>query len=231
MWMWAFLPVSLALVGTLGVWTVFGIAVSNQSVNLTVEFPYISTCGSYTPQSCLFSQICNVCSFLVLWVVCVRYQQVVDLGGASRVNTASLVFGFISSIGISILGNFQQSVERIAHLLGAFLAFFMGTLYFWMQAWITYKAEPSSDRRWTGPVRIVLCSVCSILVISMTVLHNIGFRSAAALCEWALVMGFFLLFAVFAAEFRHIDCHRLTVQKNTFNKNYGNSVFGLQPVA
>uniref|UniRef100_A0A8B9HNE2 CWH43-like N-terminal domain-containing protein n=1 Tax=Astyanax mexicanus TaxID=7994 RepID=A0A8B9HNE2_ASTMX len=64
MWAWALLPVLLAMFGTVGLWAVFGIAVSNNTVNLTVEFPYISTCGSYNPQSCLFSQICNICSVL-----------------------------------------------------------------------------------------------------------------------------------------------------------------------
>ncbi len=92
-----------------------------------------STCGSYNPQSCLFSQICNICCVLgesshliwkigpctvpsvylplslsvALWIVTIRFQQVRDLGSGSHLNTAGLVLGFISSIGISILGNFQ----------------------------------------------------------------------------------------------------------------------------
>lgn len=220
---WALLPISLAVFGTVGLWAVYGIAVANGSVNITERFPYISTCGSYAPQSCLFSQICSICSVLCVWVVCVRFQQVRDLGGGCRVNTASLVLGCISSIGVSILGNFQQSVVLSVHLMGAFLAFILGVAYFWLQAWLTYKAEPSSDRRWVGPVRMVLCSTSTVLVLSMAVLHNVtGFRSEAAMCEWALVMCFFLLFGAFAAEFRHIDCHQLTVQKqpgNTHNDN------------
>lgn len=92
-----------------------------------------STCGSYNPQSCLFSQICNICCVLgesshliwktgpctvpsvylplslsvALWIVTIRFQQLRDLGSGSHLNTAGLVLGFISSIGISILGNFQ----------------------------------------------------------------------------------------------------------------------------
>ncbi|KAF3846699.1 hypothetical protein F7725_003777 [Dissostichus mawsoni] len=98
----------------------------------------VSECGSYNPQSCLFSQMCNICSVLA-------------------------------------------SVVKSIHLLGAFLAFFLGLAYFWVQLLLTYRAGPSQDRCWVGP--------------------------------WALVMLFFGLFGLFAAEFRHIDCHQLTIQK------------------
>ncbi|XP_046721559.1 modulator of macroautophagy TMEM150B isoform X2 [Silurus meridionalis] len=247
MWTWALLPVILAAFGTIGIWTVFGLAVSNDTVNLTVEFPYISTCGSYNPQSCLFSQICNICSVLgecfslsfslsfiyplifflilppdpdaALWIVIMRFQQVRDFNCASRVNTVSLVLGFISSIGISILGNFQQTVVMGAHLLGAFLAFFVGLAYFWVQVWLTYRAKPSDDKKWAGPARIIFCSLCTCLVLLMSVFHNIGYRSEAAMCEWALVMCFFMLFGIFSAEFRHIDFHQLHVQNEGLNKS------------
>ncbi|KAJ8254386.1 hypothetical protein COCON_G00209980 [Conger conger] len=212
MWMWALLPILLAIAGTVGIWAVFGMAFANGTVNLTVEFPYISTCGTYNPQSCVFSQIVNICAFLVIWVVVLRFQQIRDFGQDSKVNIASLVLGFISALGISVLGNFQQSVVMQAHLLGAFLAFFVGLAYFWLQVWLTYKAEPNRDRRWVGPVRIGFCSLCTVLILTMAVLHNTGFRSAAAICEWLAVMAFFVLFGLFGAEFRHIDCHRLTVQ-------------------
>ncbi|XP_029294398.1 modulator of macroautophagy TMEM150B [Cottoperca gobio] len=212
MWLWALLPVCLAVFGTVGVWTVFAVAVTNGSVNLTEGVPFISQCGTYAPQSCLFSQICNICSFLALWIVVIRFQQVRDYGNHGKVNTASIVLGFISSLGTSIIGNFQQSVLMRIHLLGAFLAFFLGLAYFWVQLFLTCRAPPSQDRWWLVPVRAACCIFCTILVVLMVVFHNTGSPSEAAVCEWALVMLFFCLFGLFAAEFRHIDCH-LTVQK------------------
>ncbi|XP_053194832.1 modulator of macroautophagy TMEM150B [Scomber japonicus] len=213
MWLWALLPIFLAIFGTVGIWTVFGIAVTNGSVNLTESFPYISKCGTHNPQSCLFSQICNICSVLALWIVVIRFQQVRDYGNHGKANIASIVLGFISSLGISLLGNFQQSVLMGIHLLGAFLAFFVGLGYFWVQVFLTYRAQPSLDRCWVGPLRAICCIICTILVIIMSILHNTGHKSGAAVCEWALVMVFFCLFGLFAAEFRHIDCHHLTIQK------------------
>ncbi|CAI5674694.1 modulator of macroautophagy TMEM150B [Oreochromis niloticus] len=219
MQLWALLPVCLAFFGTAGIWTVFAIAVTNGSVNLTEGIPYISQCGTYNPQSCLFSQVCNICCFLALWVVVIRFQQVRDYGDHGKANIASIVLGFISSISISITGNFQQSVLMIIHTVGAVLAFFLGLAYFWVQLYLTYRAHPSQDRWWVGPVRATFCIICTATVIVMSILHITGVSSGAAACEWILVMSFFCLFGLFAAEFRHIDCHSLTVQKQMFTND------------
>ncbi|XP_069764055.1 modulator of macroautophagy TMEM150B isoform X3 [Narcine bancroftii] len=64
MWIWALLPVLLAAFAIGGIWAVFSMAVVNGSVNITVEFPYISVCGAEPPQSCLFAQIMNIGAFL-----------------------------------------------------------------------------------------------------------------------------------------------------------------------
>ncbi|KAK5856591.1 hypothetical protein PBY51_008175 [Eleginops maclovinus] len=213
MWLLALLPVCQAVFGTLGIWTVFAVSVSNGSVNVTKRFPFISECGSYNPQSCIFAQMCNICSLLAVWIVIIRFQQVKDFGNHGKANIASIILGLISSLSISIIGNFQQSVIRSIHLLGASLAFFVGLAYFWVQLFLTYRARPSQDRCWVGPARATCCSLCTVLVILMVVLHNTGSPSGAAVCEWTLVMLFFCLFGLFAAEFRHIDCHRLTIQK------------------
>nr|XP_015215062.1 PREDICTED: transmembrane protein 150B isoform X1 [Lepisosteus oculatus] len=213
MWAWALLPIAMAMLGTVGFWAVFGMAVSNGSVNLTREFPYISTCGTYNPQSCIFAQVLNLGSLMVVWIVLIRYQQIKDYGQSSRVNVAGLVLGFGCALGCSFVGNFQQSVLMGAHLFGAFLAFFVGLAYFWVQAYLTYTVAPRHGGRWIGPARVGLCSACTVLIVSMSVLHKQQYRSAAAGCEWAAAMTFFLLFALFAVEFRHVDCHRYHVQK------------------
>ena len=44
------------------------------------------------------------------------------------------------------------------------------------------------------------------------VLASKGSMSQSAKSEWALVMTYFLLFGLFAAEFRHVDCFKVTVQ-------------------
>ncbi|XP_035254512.1 modulator of macroautophagy TMEM150B isoform X2 [Anguilla anguilla] len=206
MWAWALLPILLAIGGAAGMWAVCAMAVINGTVNLTKGVPYISECGTYNPQSCVFSQLLNICAFLGIWVAVLRFQQIRDFGLNSKVNTASLVLGFISALGISVLGNFQ--------------------------VWLTYKAEPCQDHHRVGPVRIVLCSICTILIFTTIALHITGHRSSAAVCEWVVVMAFFVLFGLFGVELRHIDCHRLAVQKHGRGTPLGsNDVLGLSNAA
>lgn len=53
----------------------------------------------------------------------------------------------------------------IIHTVGAVLAFFLGLAYFWVQLYLTYRAQPSQDRWWVGPVRATFCIICTVTVI------------------------------------------------------------------
>ncbi|XP_042201051.1 modulator of macroautophagy TMEM150B isoform X2 [Callorhinchus milii] len=188
MWAWALFPILLMITAAGGFWTVFGMAVVNGAVNLTVEFPYISTCGAYPPQSCLFSQVMNIGAFLVTWVCVIRYQQIRDLGCHSHLNTVSLVTGCLSALGATLVGNFQVG--------------------------LTYQVKPRHGGKWCGPVRIICCLACTASLASMLWLHVSGMRSAAAICEWVAGMVLLLLFGLFAVDFRHVDGHYFHVQRN-----------------
>ncbi|XP_048473317.1 modulator of macroautophagy TMEM150B [Rhincodon typus] len=185
----------------------FGMAVVNGSVNVTVEFPYISVCGAEPPQSCIFGQVMNVGSFLVIWVCVIRYQQVIDYGYQSALNIVSLVAGCLCAIGGSLVGNFQTVNQIHVHLVGAFLAFYIGNLYFWLQVGLTYKITPRHGGKWIGLVRIVCCLICTACLILLPMLHFWKRRTAAAICEWIAAMVLLLLFGLFAVDFRHIDGH------------------------
>lgn len=69
--------------------------------------PFISFWKGKGLLYCIVPSVWLLFLSLALWIVTIRFQQIRDLGRASHLNTASLVLGFISSIGISILGNFQ----------------------------------------------------------------------------------------------------------------------------
>ncbi|XP_040047609.2 modulator of macroautophagy TMEM150B isoform X2 [Gasterosteus aculeatus] len=202
MWQWALLPLGLAAFGTVGIWIVFATAVFNRTVDLADGFPSISHCGAYPPQRCFLSQICSTCSVLALWIVVLRFKQVSGRGIRRNANIASFVLGLISCVGLSIVGSFQVTTFYSVHLLGAFLAFFLGLAYFWIQLFLTV---PSPDRRWVEPAKATCCFLCTGLIIALGVLYNTGFPSVAAMCEWAFVMLIFCLFGLFAPEFRHID--------------------------
>uniref|UniRef100_A0A8C5LEL1 Transmembrane protein 150B n=2 Tax=Jaculus jaculus TaxID=51337 RepID=A0A8C5LEL1_JACJA len=201
------LPVFLALWAIAGIWIVFGIAVINRTVDLKKGFPYISFCGSYPPQSCIFSQVLNMGAAMAAWICIVRYHQLRDWGVKTWHNQLILWSGLLCVLGTSIVGNFQETNQKPTHLAGAFLAFVLGNLYFWLQLFLSWwmKVLPQPGPRWMGPLRLTLCSLTTILIVAMTVLHSRTLRSASAACEWAVAMLLFSLFGLLAVDFSRLN--------------------------
>ncbi|XP_020034845.1 modulator of macroautophagy TMEM150B [Castor canadensis] len=215
--MWGYLsllPVILALWAIIGVWLVFTIAVINSTVDLTKDFPFISLCGSFPPQSCIFSQVLNVGAAMVVCVCIVRYHQLRDWGVRTWPNQLILWSGLLCALGTSIVGNFQVKNQKHTHLVGAFLAFILGNLYFWLQLFLSWRIRglPQPGAPWIGPLRLSMCSLCTVLIMAMIVLHSWLLRSASAACEWAVAMLLFMLFGLFAVDFSVLDGCNLCLQ-------------------
>ncbi|XP_027474260.1 modulator of macroautophagy TMEM150B isoform X1 [Zalophus californianus] len=169
--MWGYLsllPAFLALWATAGVWTVFALAVTNRSVNLTEGFPYISLCGSYPPQSCIFSQLLNMGAAMAAWICIIRYHQLRDWGVGKWFNQLILWTGLLCALGTSVVGNFQQKNQLPTHLIGAFFALFVGNLYFWLQLFLFWRMRslPQPGAPWIRLLRLGLCSLCTILMVA-----------------------------------------------------------------
>ncbi|KAM6223553.1 modulator of macroautophagy TMEM150B [Rhynchocyon petersi] len=200
----AFLPIFLAFWAVASTWIVFGIAVANKSVNLTDYFPTISKCGSYPPQSCIFSQLLNIGAALAAWVCIVRHHQLRDWGAGRRPTQLILGAGLLCALGTSVAGNFQQTNQRATHLVGTFLAFFMGILYFWLQLLLSWRKKnlPQPGSPWIRPLRLGLCTVGTSLLE----------RSASASCEWAAATLLFALFGLLAMDFSRLHGCTLSLQ-------------------
>ncbi|KAM8927210.1 modulator of macroautophagy TMEM150B [Pelodytes ibericus] len=213
MWAWTLLPIILTIWASVGIWIVYIMAVVNGSVNITEQFPFISTCGTYPPQSCIFGQVLNVGAMLVVWVCAMRFQQIRDLGFHSHLNSASLAMGLMAALGTSIVGNFQQSNQLQTHLVGAFMAFVIGNIYFWMQTVLTFQMKPKCAGRIVGGLRFVFSVLCTSLIMMMVVFFVKNMKSEAAICEWIGAMILFVLFGLFSFEFYYLDGHYFHVVK------------------
>lgn len=87
--------------------------------HVEVEFPYISDTGTHTPESCIFSQMLNIVSFLVALTIYVRYKHVeqyyrdsnltIESESILKLNRRALFVGMASSFGLSIVANFQET--------------------------------------------------------------------------------------------------------------------------
>ncbi|KAM4703069.1 modulator of macroautophagy TMEM150B [Rhinophrynus dorsalis] len=213
MWAWALLPISLTIWATVGIWIVYVMAVSNGTVDITKGFPFISECGTYSPQSCIFGQVLNVGAMLVVWISAIRFQQIRDYDCHSHLNSLSLAMGILCALGTSMVANFQQSNQLQTHLVGAFLAFVIGNVYFWMQAALTYMVKPKHGGRFIGPIRFFLSAACTALFIMMAIFFSHDMKSESAICEWILAIILFLLFGLFSVDFWHLDGHYFHVKK------------------
>jgi hypothetical protein len=52
-----------------------------------------------------------------------------------RLNSFSAWVGWSCAFGISIVGNFQETSVLTVHLIGAMIAFGIGTVYLWIQVY------------------------------------------------------------------------------------------------
>ncbi|XP_069856711.1 modulator of macroautophagy TMEM150B isoform X2 [Dipodomys merriami] len=189
--MWGYLslvPISLTLWASAGVWLVFAIAVINRDVDLTKDFPFISKCGSFPPQSCIFSQVLNIGAAMVVWICIVRYYQLRDWGVKTWPNQLILWSGILCALGTSVAGNFQI------------------ILCWWV------KGLPQPGAPWMAWLRLGLCSLCTMLMVAMLVLYSSRLRSASAAFEWAVAMLLFLLFGLFAVDFSVLEGCTLSLQ-------------------
>uniref|UniRef100_A0A8C0P9W6 CWH43-like N-terminal domain-containing protein n=1 Tax=Canis lupus familiaris TaxID=9615 RepID=A0A8C0P9W6_CANLF len=215
--MWGYLsllPLSFKNHFDVSLYVSFALAVANRSVNLTEGFPYISLCGSYPPQSCIFSQLLNMgaamVNILTAWICIIRYHQLRDWGSRKMVYQVICGRGFCVPWHLRG-GQFQQKNQLPVHLTGAFFALFVGNLYFWLQLFLFWwmKSLPQPGAPWIRPLRLGLCSLCTILMVASILTRasdrGIGMGWLPAICSWAIAMLLFMLFGLFAVDFSCLD--------------------------
>jgi len=79
-----------------------------------------------------------------------------------RLNKVALVFGIVSSLGASIVANFQEDAVSVVHIIGALMVFGGGILYCWVQSFISYKMKTC------GLITNTLFSIRLLIVIAMS---------------------------------------------------------------
>ena len=79
---------------------------------------------------------------------------------------------FILLLEINSRYFFQETSVLAIHLLGAVMAFGLGTVYAWIQTTISYQMCPHSTPYWLCHLRTVLCAISSITFIA-SILANI----------------------------------------------------------
>lgn len=107
-------------------------------------FPYISDTGTFTPTSCIFGQLLNVGSILLSIIIYIRYLQIKEINGhltkgLYSSNVTCLILGWLASLGVGLVANFQETEVFSIHIFGAIMAFGLGSVYQLIQCHISAK--------------------------------------------------------------------------------------------
>lgn len=136
------------------------------------EFPYISDTGTQSPESCIFGQSLNIGAFFIFMTCYVRYRQISELyrnhsstSKIIRLNRTGLWLGSLGALGISIVGNFQETNVFFVHITGALMAFGLGTAYIWVQAMCSYQTHPMVNSLAMAHIRAALAVFAAIFFI------------------------------------------------------------------
>ncbi|KAJ8005851.1 hypothetical protein DPEC_G00122210 [Dallia pectoralis] len=124
-----------------------------------------SKCGSFPPESCLFSLIGNVGAFMVVMVCLLRYAQVIEHSHGCWINTSALVSGCTNAIGLVMVGNFQVDHAKSLHYVGAGVTFPAGLLFVCLQCVLTYRLAVTALDYWMAHVRVALAGGALISLV------------------------------------------------------------------
>ncbi|KAF7261064.1 hypothetical protein EG68_02603 [Paragonimus skrjabini miyazakii] len=134
------------------------------------DFPLISATGAVPPESCIFSQGLNVSAFLSLLCCYIWYgiasQQTRYMGTKQPrylLNWCRAT-GIIASLGLSIVGNFQQKSVEVVHDIGAVMAFVGCIIYIFIMVHLCRRYLGYHSYYWVP--RLCLGIACLISAVA-----------------------------------------------------------------
>ncbi|XP_037552110.1 DNA damage-regulated autophagy modulator protein 1 [Nematolebias whitei] len=229
-----------ALPAFLGIWSSatfiisFVIAVLRRDIDIV--FPYISDTGAIPPESCFFSLMTFICSCAGICTIYARYKFVEKLIEENSVvspccNIASLLFGMLSCLGMSIVATFQETAVRYVHDVGALMFFISGVLYMICQCCISLKAHPYDCSKCVCVIRVGI-AVIAFIVIFPTIICGVlsnqdtmhwnkddeGYplHLTSAICEWIVAFSFIFFFFTYIHDFKRFTLQVTTVYEEPF---------------
>ncbi|XP_059834503.1 DNA damage-regulated autophagy modulator protein 1 isoform X5 [Hypanus sabinus] len=214
------LPAALVIWSSTAFIISFIIAMSDGHVSPLV--PFISDTGANPPESCVFGLMVNISAFLGAFTMYVQYKMLQTLNEENPIispyfNRAALVLGLLGSLGMCIVANFQETAVRVVHDIGALLTFGMGTLYLFLQTYISFKMQHLCNNRSAFLARTGLTAVSVVAFIIMLICYFLsgtsrfnwkpadegyGCHVASAVCEWMVGFSFNFFFMTFIKDFQ-----------------------------
>uniref|UniRef100_A0A672TJL5 Transmembrane protein 150A n=1 Tax=Strigops habroptila TaxID=2489341 RepID=A0A672TJL5_STRHB len=172
------------------------------------HIPLVSKCGTLPPESCFFSLICSLGSFMVILVGLLRYAHLLECLGPSLLNTLGLATGWVCAVGLIMVSPLQVDHAKVLHYIGAGVAFPTSMLFLLLQSILTYRMAKTCGQYWTGHLRSILTIVAFLSLILSGVFfiqESFVLQHVAALCEWVFIIDVLVFYGTFAFEFGAIS--------------------------
>ncbi|KAL0964601.1 hypothetical protein UPYG_G00326300 [Umbra pygmaea] len=220
--LWSLLPITLSLVSFIGTWVTYALAYSydhvcslndwapwnpcgNNTTNACCEVPTISSSGTYSPESSLFSATINLGSFLFLVFCIFHHAHIMDRNRVhSMLSWIALVFGVVAAFGAFVAGNCNPGSLTLGHYLGAAVSFLCICFYSLLLTVLTGKYVLTQMEWLLYPARIISTGIQIIVTICYTILFvqdDYMYKHMAAVFEWIMSINLELFELSFAAEF------------------------------
>ena len=131
---------------------VLGYAISISKDQVHYLFPYISDTGTTKPASSYFGLCLNLSSVFAAISMYFRHsflekQDILTTPKLHMINDVALLLGGLSSFGIMLVANFQETSVLFIHLIGATMTFVLGNVYCWIHTYLTHVTGGSARRK------------------------------------------------------------------------------------
>ncbi|CAF1208154.1 unnamed protein product [Rotaria sordida] len=146
------------------------------------EYPFLSRSLSDSPESCIYSQIINFTSFILIITIYIRYRQIAELirnhptcgKKYSQLNLIFLIFGMITAFSMSIISNFPHPNVFFVRISATYITFIVGVGTLYCEMILSYWIRPLLYSSRILPfIRMMLSIICTLILITFIIFQTI----------------------------------------------------------
>ncbi|KGL96320.1 Transmembrane protein 150A, partial [Charadrius vociferus] len=166
------------------------------------HIPLVSKCGSLPPESCFFSLICSLGSFMV------GHSTLPGPAPGTAHPLEQSHAGGRAGVRTPMVSPLQVDHAKVLHYIGAGVAFPTSMLFLLLQSILTYRMAKTRGQYWTGHLRSILTSVAFLTLVFSGVFfiqESFVLQHVAALCEWMFIIDVLVFYGTFTFEFGAIS--------------------------
>ncbi|CAF4015640.1 unnamed protein product [Rotaria sp. Silwood2] len=150
--------------------------------HLKFEYSFFSQSLTNSPESCIYSQIINFTSFILIITIYIRYRQIAELirnhptcgKKCSQLNLTFLTCGMITAFSMSIIANFPHSNVFLVRILATYITFITSVGALYCEMLLSFWIRPLLYSSRILPfIRMILSIICTFIFIIFIIFQTI----------------------------------------------------------